>query len=104
MHRKTDEMLRVCLANFGYIGICEQVSDLVDYSAQVFQRRYSILVSAGAVATNWSERGIALTSACLSLSPVKMRIRSTTSLVIVFVTFLHSLTPHIGVYIMNVRI
>ena len=64
MHRKTDEMLRVCLANFGYIGICEQVSDLVDYSAQVFQRRYSILVSAGAVATNWSERGIALTSAC----------------------------------------
>ncbi|KAF8437551.1 amino acid transporter [Boletus edulis BED1] len=42
----------------------------------------NILVSAGKVATTWSERGIALG-------------------VIVFVTLLHGLTPHTGVYIMN---
>ncbi|KAH0830176.1 amino acid transporter [Lanmaoa asiatica] len=42
----------------------------------------NILVSAGKVATNWSERGIALG-------------------VIVFVTLLHGLTPRTGVYIMN---
>ncbi|KAF8549796.1 amino acid transporter [Imleria badia] len=42
----------------------------------------NIIVSAGKVATTWSERGIALG-------------------MIVFVTFLHSLTPRIGVYIMN---
>ncbi|KAF8129240.1 amino acid transporter [Boletus edulis] len=41
-----------------------------------------ILVSAGKAATTWSERGIALG-------------------VIVFVTLFHGLTPHTGVYIMN---
>ncbi|KAF8549469.1 amino acid transporter [Imleria badia] len=42
----------------------------------------NILVSAGKVATNWSERGIALG-------------------VIIFVTLLHGLTPRTGVFIMN---
>ncbi|KAH0830171.1 amino acid permease-domain-containing protein [Lanmaoa asiatica] len=43
----------------------------------------NILVSAGKVATNWSERGIALG-------------------VIVFATVLHAFTPRTGVYLMNV--
>jgi hypothetical protein len=43
------------------VGLCQQVSGFVKISVSLAsQRRSSILVSAGKVATNWSERGIAL--------------------------------------------
>lgn len=86
-----------------HIGLCEQVSDLAESSiVRAPQRRSSILVSAGKVATTWSERGIALGGAHYQV--FILAFVQTSSLVIIFVTLLHGLTPRSGVYFMNVRI
>ena len=68
----------------------------------VSQRRSSILVSAGKVATDWSERGIALGGVFCQV--LLFCTHPDITVVIVFVTLLHGFTPRIGVYIMNVRI
>lgn len=65
------------------------------------QCRGSILVAAGKVATSWSERGIAL-GGMLYRTLFRWTHPGLAS-VIVLVTFLHSLTPRVGVFIMNVR-
>ncbi|KAG9318051.1 amino acid transporter [Chiua virens] len=57
-----------------------------------------ILVSAGRVATTWSERGIAVGG---TFRLVKHRISQMDTLVIVFVVLIHGFAPRIGVYIMN---
>lgn len=71
------------------------------YRRKESDKSLSILVSAGHSADRWVVRGIAIGGK--QLSSFLKRNTCSYTLVIVFTTILHGLTPRLGVYFMNVR-
>lgn len=95
----------LCLIDSGWDGRSLPASErlvIKSPASPLSQCHYSILVSAGKVATTWSERGIALGGSFLP-ALFQTTILPNGSLVIAFTTLLHGFMPRTGVYIMNVR-